>query len=430
MTEGAGHSQERDRAAGAEAPDDSTAPAGQPTEPPLDDVATPPAAERGAESEAPDGGLARPLALLQGLSPELVEGEEMPRVHATRRRALAFGVFVAFVVAFLYFVLPHVTGLERTWNRIDTGDPIWLVVAVVLELLAYSSYVALFRSVFARDSSRLGWRESYEITLAGLMATRLFAAAGAGGVALMAWALRREGMERRVVARRMVAFLAMLYTVYMAAFVIDGIALRTGLFAGGGDFAITIVPAIFGVVFIAVVVLISLIPEDIERRLERRARGSGRLARWLARGVSVPAFVAGGIRTAFGIARSKDPAALGAIAWWGFDMAVLWAAFHAFGNPPPYAVIVMAYFVGMLANLLPLPGGVGGVDGGMIGALIAFGVDSGLAVVSVLAYRAIAFWLPILPGAVAYFALRRTVHRWQGESPQERATGASHPAPV
>jgi uncharacterized protein (TIRG00374 family) len=76
-------------------------------------------------------------------------------------------------------------------------------------------------------------------------------------------------------------------------------------------------------------------------------------------------------------------------------------------------VIVMGYFVGMLGNLLPLPGGVGGVDGGMIGAFTAFGVSVELSVVAVLAYRAFAFWLPTLPGAIAYFQLRRTVHRWR-----------------
>ena len=81
----------------------------------------------------------------------------------------------------------------------------------------------------------------------------------------------------------------------------------------------------------------------------------------------------------------------------------------------------MAYFVGMLGNLLPLPGGVGGVDGGMIGALIAFGVDGGLAVVAVLTYRAFAFWLPTIPGAIAYFQLRRTVARWREEHGAARA---------
>ena len=85
--------------------------------------------------------------------------------------------------------------------------------------------------------------------------------------------------------------------------------------------------------------------------------------------------------------------------WWGFDIAVLWACFKAFGEAPSFAVITVAYFVGMLANTLPLPGGVGGVDGGMVGALIAFGVEPELALIAVLAYRGFAFWLPIVPGA-------------------------------
>jgi uncharacterized protein (TIRG00374 family) len=95
---------------------------------------------------------------------------------------------------------------------------------------------------------------------------------------------------------------------------------------------------------------------------------------------------------------------------------VLWACFHAFGGSPPTAVVVMSYFVGMLGNVLPLPGGIGGVDGAMIGAFSAFGVAPALAVVAVLAYRAIAFWLPTLPGGVAYLQLRRTVHRWRSET--------------
>ena len=108
---------------------------------------------------------------------------------------------------------------------------------------------------------------------------------------------------------------------------------------------------------------------------------------------------------------------LGAIVWWGFDIAVLWATFHAFGGAPTIPVIIMSYFVGQLGNLLPLPGGIGGVDGAMIGAFSAFDVSGSLAVVSVLSYRAFAFWLPTLPGAVAYLQLRRTVHQWQDAEP-------------
>jgi uncharacterized protein (TIRG00374 family) len=107
---------------------------------------------------------------------------------------------------------------------------------------------------------------------------------------------------------------------------------------------------------------------------------------------------------------------LGAVAWWGFDIGTLWACFEAFGSAPAFGVIVMAYFVGMLANVLPLPGGIGGVDGGMIGAFIAFGVGTPIAVVAVLVYRAFAFWLPTIPGAIAYVQLRRRVAGWTAAS--------------
>jgi uncharacterized protein (TIRG00374 family) len=90
-------------------------------------------------------------------------------------------------------------------------------------------------------------------------------------------------------------------------------------------------------------------------------------------------------------------------------------------------VIVVAFFVGMLGNLLPLPGGIGGVDGGMIGAFAAFGVDVRLAVVAVLAYRAFTFWLPTLPGVIAYLQLRRTVERWKAERRYAIQTEVSNP---
>ena len=249
--------------------------------------------------------------------------------------------------------------------------------------------------------------------MAGLAATRLFAAGGAGGIALTAWAVRRSGMAARVVACRMIAFLALLYGVYMGTLVICGLGLYLGVFQGPAPFAITVVPAIFGAVVIAVFLAVSLLPDDTERVMGRwrEVHGwLGRLGRWLA---TAPATIGTGVRTAIGLVRSRDPHLLGALGWWGFDIAVLWACFHAFGAAPPHAVIVMSYFIGMLGNALPLPGGIGGVDGGLIGAFTAFGVPVDVTIVSVLAYRAIAFWLPTLPGAVAYLQLRRTVNRWQ-----------------
>jgi uncharacterized protein (TIRG00374 family) len=353
--------------------------------------------------------------------------EEMPRLRFTRGRLLAALVFVASALAFLYFVLPKLLGLHETWNRIQHGNAWWFGLAFVLEICSFVGYVALFRGVFVRGRSRIDWAESYQITMASLAATRLFAAAGAGGIALTAWAVRRSGMQARTVACRMIAFLALLYGVYMVTLVIDGLGLYLGVIPGGGSFAITVVPAIFGAVVIVLFLGIAMLPSDVGRMIGPWAARRRRVARFAYRLASASATASSGVRTALDLVRARDPSLLGAIAWWGFDIAVLWACFHAFGASPPKGVIVMSYFLGMLGNTLPLPGGIGGVDGGMIGAFTAFGVDVELSIISVLAYRAFAFWLPTLPGAVAYLQLRRTVQRWNAE-PATLLRSASEPA--
>jgi putative heme transporter len=320
-----------------------------------------------------------------------------------------------------WFLVPKVGELGHTWTRVSSGDPAWLLAAVGLEVLSFVGYVVLFRAVFVRSESRIDWRESYQITMAGLAATRLLAAGGAGGVALTAWALKRSGMDGRTVTRRMTSFLVILYGVYMGALLVDGVGLATGLWGVHAPVAVTIAPAAFGGIVIASALLMSRLRPVSVPPVDGRAGGLRLKLRHLALSV------AAGVRGALGLARSAEPGLLGAFAWWGFDIAVLWASFHAFGAVPPVSVIIMGYFVGTLANALPLPGGVGGVDGGMIGAFLAFGVDPAVAVLAVLSYRAIAFWLPTLPGLIAYFQLRHTMGEWKAAD--EAATPEPLPAP-
>jgi uncharacterized membrane protein YbhN (UPF0104 family) len=358
------------------------------------------------------------------LEREALEDEEMPRVHISRKM-LALGVlFVLSVVAFFIFVLPQINGLEDTWTRIEDGDPWWLGAAAAFVIASFGGYVIQFVGVFGPGSPRelTAW-EAYQVTMAALAATRLFAAAGAGGLALQAWAMRRSGMSRKMVADRTITFIAVQYWMYAAALIVFGFGLRLGIFSGEAPFGVTVVPAIFGVVALTLGGLIALTPVDLQRRLQawhEQGKG-GRLSRAFGKFASVPATASAGIRGAIAHTRHPDRALAGAAAYWATQIGVLWASFHAFGAPPPLAVLVMIYFVGMLGNLLPLPGGVGGVDGGMIGACLAFGVPSSLALVSVLTYRAFAFWLPTVPGIIAYFQLRRTVSRWKAEPVAEPA---------
>jgi len=315
---------------------------------------------------------------------------------SARRVALMGGMAVLMVVSAV-LLAPAIADLPDAWRRLTNGDPRWLAFALGLEALSFLGHAILLRAVAGDGGGRIGLRASTEITLAGHAATRLFASAGAGGIVLTAWALRRAGMDRAEVTRRMTTFMVLLYGVYMIALLVGGVGLATGLLHGGGSLAITLVPAALGGAVIAVALAAQWL------RPPHRLAAGGQ-----------------GVRDALHLIRTGNLGLLGAIMWWAFDIAVLWAAFRAFGSSPPIAIVVLAYFVGTLANTLPLPGGVGGVEGGMVGAFAAFGVDPGMALVAVLAYRVYAFWLPIVPGVISYLTLRKTVANW-GLSPFRHA---------
>jgi putative heme transporter len=351
-----------------------------------------------------------------------LDSEQAPRVAVTRKTVIGSIVMVVVIVAFLYFGLPRLVGVGTEVKKLQDGNVWWLIAAAVLKIASFVGYIALFRAVFvhrmsAAGAARLSWKVSYEITMAGLAATRVFAAAGAGGIVLTVWALLRAGLDNRLVAARMIAFNVILYGVYMGALVVFGLGLYLGLFSGEAPFAVTVVPAAVGGAVIGLVLSIAALPSDFENLVVRWARssGRGRFAKLARRLATVPASAAQGVRTTLQLIRTGDPSLLGALVWWFCDIATLWACFHAFGAAPPDAVIVMAYFVGWIANTLPTPGGIGTVEGGLIGTFAAFGVPTSTAVIAVLAYRVFSFWLPTPPGVVAYFQLRRTVNRWRQE---------------
>jgi len=347
-----------------------------------------------------------------------------PGPHGRRRMVVAIALFVVALVA-LYLLLPKLAGLNQTWGRLRHGDPLWLGAAAGVELLSIAGYTILFRTVFGRGMHRLDWRASIQIPLAGIAAIRLIAAAGAGGVALTAWALARAGMEARTIACRMVANLILQYAVYVGALFVFGLGLGLGLLPGHGPFVLTVLPALLSVALAALVVSAVLVPDDIERRLQRVGTGPGWWRAVLRQLAAAPAALGAGTRTATELIRERRPGLIGAVLYWGFDIAALGFSFRAFGGHPAVAVLVLGYFLGTLGSLLPLPGGIGGVEGAMIGSFVAFGISADQVVIVVLAYRAISFWLPTLPGIAGYIALRRTVRRWDRAALEERAATAN-----
>ena len=340
-----------------------------------------------------------------------------------RRKIVSGILLVLLLVVAIYVLFPKIVGADEAVSKLDEATWYWIVIAIGFNVLAFAAYVALFRGVLGgtREDEvhrRLDLRASYQITMAGLAATRIFSAAGAGGIVLTYWALRKAGMPRRRAACRMVAFLVLTYFVYLAALVIFGVLLRSGVLPGSAPLAGTVVPAAISGGLIILFGLIALIPQDFERRIQHYAGGYRRV-RYLQRIAKGPATLATGTRTAIAYIRHPQRGLLavgGAAGFWAANIGILWASFEAFGGHVPFAVLVQGFFLGMAANLIPSPaGGVGAVDAGMIGAFSIFGIDDSVVFPAVLTYRVIAFWLPIPPGVVAFVQLRKSVAEWERE---------------
>jgi uncharacterized protein (TIRG00374 family) len=336
----------------------------------------------------------------------------------TRKRLIQTGIVVFALLVGIYFLFPKLVGLGNALDKLDEANPVWIVVAIGFNVVAFATYIALFKAVVGGDALRLRWIETYEINMAGLAATLLFSAGGAGGIVLTFWALRKAGMRRHEVARRMVAFLTLHYAFYPLALILFGVLLRTGVLHGKDSIELTIVPAGVAGVLLALGLLFALVPPDLGPRVARFVHGDR--GRAIAKSIAkVPAVFAEGFRFAIGLfthPRQGGLAVIGAAGFWAANIGILWASFHAFGVHVPLAVVVQGFFLGMVANLIPFaPAGVGAVDAGMIGAFVLFGIPDHTVFPAILVYRLIAFWMPIPFGVAAFFQLRTTVQRWEDD---------------
>ena len=333
-----------------------------------------------------------------------------------RRAALLAAAVMAAAVAVVVAGGPLRTFADAFGRALD-ADPLWVVGAAVFELLSFAGYVALLWLVGSRATSRLGLAASTEVTLGGAAATRLLPTGGVGGAALTIWAFRRAGLSAREATRTLLVFLVLLYSVFLGSIAVAGGALALGLVAGDGPLALSALPAACATLAIATALALAARRRGATNQPARRSVHA-------RPGVPIALrSIGAAVRDALALLRSGDARLLGALAWWTFDGAVLWAMLHALGPPPPVAVVVLAYFVGQVANTIPIPGA---VSGGMVGVLIAFGVETDLALASVLAYRSVAIWLPAPIGLIALAGLRRTVARWN----REDAPGTGAPTAV
>jgi uncharacterized protein (TIRG00374 family) len=329
---------------------------------------------------------------------ELAVPEELSRRKLRSRLLVACAILLAVVV-----VITLLPGLGSLRSRLAHTKPAWVAVGVVLKLLSGVGYVAVFRMIFCR---RMSWRVSTQVGMSELGANALFPTGGAGGLALGAWALRRGGMQRREIARRTVAFFLLTSVPNVLGVILIGFALALGVLAGERNLLLTALPAAIAVAAVAA----TLVAGRLAGRRGERLHHHGEPSKWVRAQREGLRALAEGVQES--LVRLREGNAIliaGLLAYLVFDVLILWAGFRALGASPPIAILALAYLIGELGGLIPVPGGIGGVDAGLFGTLVLYHVSITAAAGAVLIYRAIALWVPALAGSAAFVALRRTL---------------------
>ena len=270
------------------------------------------------------------------------------------------------------------------------------MVAVDLEILSCLGYVLAFLQVFDRAPVRFGAR----VALSELAFGAAVSLGGAGSVAVGAWLLVERGGEPTRIAERSAVLFLLTSAINVITLAVAGLALFFGILPGA--------------------------PRSVAESCAR-ARRDGRVrvlpaaaaasasgSRHRARRGSCARCWSRSRRRSASPSRSCSRATGGSSArsrslW--CDIAVLAACFAAAGTVPPVAVIVLAYQIGYLSNVIPIPGNIGVLDGSLVGMFVLYGVSATLATAATVVYHAIALWVPAMWGTVAFLILRRTRDR-------------------
>lgn len=344
-------------------------------------------------------------------------GGEAPRLPAGR--GVLLGVVVTVLVALgVALLIGKAAGFSRVRDAIADADANWFAVCFLAEVASFGAYSFVIRDAIRRQGGPdPGLGLSLHLTLASLGATRVIAAAGAGGLAVTYWSFRRAGHATGEAIVRVLGLNTLVYLVFGVVAWVAALLATIGVL-GHAPLSLTL-PWL--AVIPACLVAARFVTEP--GRVERLTRPDGSLLRRVVGyGIAGTAWVRGLLKGPGAAA----PLAASAVYWAG-DIACLGAALHSVGKPLPLAELALAYATGYAAMVLPLPlGGVGGVEAAMTFALTAVGVPLAPALVAVAVYRLFGFWIPTLPALGALALLPRAGRSLERAAEATAGAGAAH----
>ena len=331
---------------------------------------------------------------------------DMPDELSPRHLAVRV-VEVAAIVGLVAVAVSALPGLDQVRDRLDDAEPVWIAGVILAEIASCGGYVLVFRATFC---PRMSWGLSYDIAMAELAANSLLPTGGAGGLALGVWALHKAGMATEHIARRTVAFFILTSAPNFVGVVVVGLAMFAGILPGDASVLLTLIPALLAA---GVILVVWLSPELLRKfgapLSENPDDWSGRARKGIRNGLVA---AADGVELAKSLIKARSfGVVVGSFSYMAFDIAALGFAFAAIGPVPTFGVLVLGYLIGQLGNLVPVPGGIGGTEGALVGMFALLHVNVPLATAAVLIYRLFQLAIPAVLGAPAFVLLRRRLMR-------------------
>ena len=322
-------------------------------------------------------------------------------------RRIMRGVLFVALVAGVFGLLPRLGGLTRDAAGLRHARPAFVAAAIVAQAVSLGCYALLYRRVLASLGARLRFRLAAQVTLASFLVSHVTPFGSATGTLLNVSTLEAEGIAASTTGEA-IGLTSLVSTIALIALFGTGLMATAGRHVSAGYLRIAGIAVVLVLLVLALALLVGAHP-SIAERAGRRAAGwvrhirpsidpekvaqtSGRLVRLARSALTGRAFA-----ESYGFA-SADLL---------FDLLSLDLMFLAFRYQPGFGPLAVAYAVANIASAIPLtPGGLGVIEVTLVAITVAFGAPRATAVLAVLGYRIVDYWLPLLPGAVAYLRLR------------------------
>ena len=316
-----------------------------------------------------------------------------------------------FLIAFgvtLYLLIPRLGGLEKNIVALHHAHLGLMLAGVAAEVGSLGAYIALYRTVLRAQGASVGWLVAGQGVMAGFLVSHVVPGGSVAGTIANVKTMEREGISARTTG------LAVTLAVIVSDIALAGLFLAGALYAlvkGAG--AAYVVTAVFVVpilgTLVGLVFLFAFRPEAAGRSVHRIAHVLQRIVHRIDADALERHTIELADQTRSVLTGRRFVEALGlATANWLLDVFVLYLFFLAVGHHQHLGALVVAYVVANLLAAIPLtPGGLGVVEATLVAISAGFGAPRSTAIVAVLGYRLVNFWLPLPVGLAAYVRARR-----------------------